>query len=96
MSEDQGATASALEQMKTMQKLMETQMQMMQLQLQQNNVGNQQTTGMAVPASVKNVTVPEGRYDMNSNDYRTFSKDCRDYKKLTNYSNPHKTINFLF
>ena len=41
---------------------------------------------MAMPAIVKNVKVPEGRHDMNPNEFRTFSKDCRDYKKLTKYS----------
>ena len=42
---------------------------------------------MAMPISfVKNVKVPEGRYDMNSHDFHTFCKDCRDYKKLTQYS----------
>ena len=65
-------------QLQAMQKLIETQLQMMQMQITNN--------GMAVPANVKNVKCPEGRYDMNANDFRTFSKDCRDYKKLTNYS----------
>ena len=39
-----------------------------------------------MPAVVKNVKVPEGRYNMNSNEFRTFCKDCRDYKKLTQYT----------
>ena len=89
------------QQMEAMQKFMEKQMQMMQMQmqLQQQNTTNNNTNNnsannnetarneMAVPTSVvKHVKVPEGRYDMNSNEFRTFSKDCRDYKKLTNYS----------
>ena len=41
---------------------------------------------MATPAMVKNVKVPEGRHDMNPNEFRTFAKDCRDYKKLTSYT----------
>ena len=74
-----------------MQKLMDTQLQLMQLQiqqqqlLQQNNVPTSTTTATPVSA-VNNVKVPEGRLDMNQNEFRTLSKDCRDYKKLTNYS----------
>ena len=31
----------------------------------------------------KNVKVPEGRYSMSLSEYRTYSKDCVDYKTLT-------------
>ena len=89
--------SNPLLQMESMQKLMETQIQMLQLQLQQNNItagtsiNNPSNIGlgdeMAMPVSiVKNVKVPEGRYDMNSNEFRTFRKDCHHYKKLTQYS----------
>ena len=87
------------QQMQSMQKLMETQMQMMQLQMQQSNLmaAAQQTTSsssasttnasLATPASVvRNVKVPKGRCEMNSNEFLTFCKDSRDYKKLTQYS----------
>ena len=35
---------------------------------------------------VKNVKVLEGRHDMNRNEFRTFAKDCRDYRKLVSYT----------
>ena len=95
----QGNHESTLqEQINSMQKLMETQLQMLQLQAQtlnplgtminntgtskSSNSGNNSTT----LAFVRNVKVPEGRYDMDPNEYRTFAKDCRDYKKLTGYN----------
>ena len=33
---------------------------------------------------MKNVKVPEGRYNMSLAEFRTFSTDCRSYLKLTN------------
>ena len=84
------------QQIQGMQKLMETQLQMLQLQVQQSSrsglsldtaTGSNTTRSMAMPISfVKNVKVPEGRYDMNSYDFRTFCKDCCDYKKFSQYS----------
>ena len=50
-----------------------------QIQTLQNAVG--MTQGHAtVP---KNVKVPEGRYNMSLSEYRTYAKDCVDYKTLT-------------
>ena len=39
-----------------------------------------------VNSEVKQVNESEGRYNMTLQEYRTFKKDCTDYKKLTNYS----------
>ena len=89
---DGETVTSPQQQMQAMQKLMETQMQMMQMQMQQQQQQQQQQNGnpndtTATPvAVVKNVKVPEGHLDMNPNEFRTYSKDCRDYKKLTQYS----------
>ena len=86
-----GSIQTHQQQVEAMQKLMDTQLQMMQLQIQQQQL-QQQTAAQAnitatpVTSTVKNVKVPEGQLDMNPNEFRTFSKDCRDYKKLTNYS----------
>ena len=77
------------QQMEAMQQLLNTQIQMMQLQLQKQQLQQPTatlatiTTATPVPSTVKNVKVPEGRLDMNPNEFRTFAKDCRDYKKLT-------------
>ena len=87
-----GSIQTHQQQVEAMQKLMDTQLQMMQLQIQQQQLQQQTansaniTTATPVSSIVKNVKVPEGRLDMNPNEFRTFSKDCRDYKKLTNYS----------
>ena len=35
---------------------------------------------------VRNVKVPEGRYNMSLSEFRTYSKDCEDYKTLTKYN----------
>ena len=32
----------------------------------------------------KNIKAPEGRYDMTASEFRTYTKDCQDYKSLTN------------
>ena len=89
----EGDEDAKLQQMQAMQKMMETQLEMMKIQMQQQtlNPPQQPTTNndgaMAAPAAiVKNIKVPEGKHDMNPNEFRTFSKDCRDYKKLTKYS----------
>ena len=34
---------------------------------------------------VKHVHTPEGRYSMNSAEFRMYSKDCRDFKTLTRF-----------
>ena len=33
------------------------------------------------------VKVPEGRYNMNPGEFRTYKKNCLDYKKLTQFTN---------
>ena len=50
-----------------------------QIQALQGRVGA--TTTAAVP---KNVKVPEGRYNMSLSEYKTYSRDCTDYRTLTN------------
>ena len=56
------------------------QIQSLQLAIATPNVQNVQNA--TVP---KNVKVPEGRYNMSLSEYRTYSKDCIDYKTLTGY-----------
>ena len=51
-----------------------------QIQTLQNAVGMPHQGHATVP---KNVKVPEGRYTMSLSEYRTYSKDCVDYKTLT-------------
>ena len=56
------------------------------LQLLQQIHNLQNAVGMPHPGHAtvpKNVKVPEGRYTMSLSEYRTYSKDCVDYKTLT-------------
>ena len=83
MSEGQGDPEGLLNiatQMSSMQKLIEMQTQLMQLQVQQH------TNSTLAMSTIKQVKIPEGRYNMNANEFKSFRKDCTDYKKLTNYS----------
>ena len=42
---------------------------------------------LAIPSNiVRQVKVPQGNYNMSLVDYRTYKKDCIDYKKLTKNS----------
>ena len=36
---------------------------------------------------LRQVKVPEGQYNMNPGEFRTYKKDCLDYKKLTQFTN---------
>ena len=72
VNEEVGGNAELLELREKVQLLQ-------QIQALQNAVG--MPPGHAtVP---KNVKVPEGRYSMSLSEYRTYSKDCVDYKTLT-------------
>ena len=42
-----------------------------------------QTQQAQAVSTVKRVTIPSGRYNMNSHELRTYTKDCNDFKKLT-------------
>ena len=42
------------------------------------------TPGTPATHHIKNVKVPEGRYNMSLAEFRTYSTDCRSYLKLTN------------
>ena len=46
----------------------------------------QLTVGQTQPAAqVRNVKVPEGKYNMSMSEYRTYAKDCKSYQTLTSY-----------
>ena len=73
MSEDQSDPEGLLNiatQMSSMQKLIEMQTQLMQLQVQQH------TNSTLAMSTVKQVKIPEGKYNMNANEFRSFRKDC--------------------
>ena len=68
---------SMQKQIADMQKLLQLQLQAMQNPVRSPTLVNSQ---------VKQVNVPEGRYNMTLQEYRTYKEDYIDYKKLTNYS----------
>ena len=86
-----------MEQMQQMEKLMQMQMQMMKMNFsaggldtsstsQGNTLADTWTQEGFVRKQVRQVKVPEGRHNMSLAEFRTYSKDCRDYQFLTQYS----------
>ena len=81
-------------QINELQKLVQLQVQAMQMQTQMLAKQNEQslrsrtlvTSTTATSTDVRQVKVPDGHYNMNLSEYRTYCKDCRDYKTLTNYT----------
>ena len=80
-------------QINELQKLVQLQVQAMQMQTQMLAQQNEQSlrsrtlaTSTTTSTDVRQVKVPDGHYNMNLSEYRTYCKDCRDYKTLTNYT----------
>ena len=74
------------QQMIDMQKMMIEQMKTIQLQAQLMQQAPLQP--LAISSNVvRQVKVPEGSYNMSVAEFRTFRKDCMDYKILTHYTN---------
>ena len=70
------------EQLNQLQQLMKLQMEM----------SLRSSTATMNSHEIKHVKAPEGRYDMKSGEFRIYSKDCRDFKKLTNHSDEQVVI----
>ena len=75
----EGAAANAGEQDAELLALREK----VQLLQQIQNLQNAVALPLGQATVPKNVKVPEGRYTMSLSEYRTYSKDCIDYKTLT-------------
>ena len=79
-----------------MQKLMQMQMKTMQVQSELLSSNQSPNIPHSEPVTdtliVRNVKVPEGRYTMSLAEFRTYRKDCLDYKKLTKYSDEQIVI----
>ena len=70
-----------------MKEVLQLQLQLHQAQTTtQHNGSGPSALANPSPTRIKQVKVPDGRYEMNRGELRTFIKDCRDYKKLTKYS----------
>ena len=88
MSEEDGNNG-VQKQLNDMQQLLNTQLEIMKLQAT-NNVslaGNPGTADALQAAStVRRLSTPAARYDMTSHEFRSYKKDCLDFKKLMRYS----------
>lgn len=89
-NEDEASPQTLQEQMADLQKLVSLQLQTMNLQTQLINNATQPIAtlqpALTAPTRVPNVKAPEGHYEMNHTEFRTYKKDCLDFKKLTQYS----------
>ena len=89
---DQGATPPPTPTMVEVQQLLNTQLQIMQLQAANNqNQAAPIATAQAAP-TVRRIPIPAARYDMTSHEFRTYKKDCEDYKKLTGYTDEQTVL----
>ena len=75
-----------------LQKLMQMQMQVMDLHTRAIAQPPLQAPTPTINSHVKHVKAPEGRYDMNAAEYRMYSKDCRDFKTLTHFTDEQIVI----
>ena len=87
-NEDDEDTVGVQDQLLSMQNLMNLQIKALEAQakLLTGQTPAQAPTPSAQSTLVKNVKVPEGRYRMSLSEYRTFKRDCQDYKSLTAYT----------
>ena len=88
MSDDGGGDQAAeIESLRTKLALLQ-QIQTLQAQtgLAPNVPDDHQLQRHAAVPTPKNVKPPEGRYNMSLSEYRTYAKDCIDYKTLTRYT----------
>ena len=81
MSEEQ-ETNGAVKQLADMQQLLNTQLEIMKLQATNSAI----VADTAEAAStVRRLSTPAARYDMTSHEFRSYKKDCLDFKKLMRY-----------
>ena len=92
MTEHEGGTGASTmqKQLDDMQKLLSTQLQIIQLSQAASNNLNHQAPQAA--STVKRIDTPSARYDMSAHEFRTYKKDCIDFKKLTGYSDEQTVL----
>ena len=72
MSADEDMNASVQKQLLQLSQIMET------------HLKSTLSPSMSKAIEFKNIKAPEGRHDMTASEFRTYTKDCQDYKSLTN------------
>ena len=80
----------------------EMQVQAMTLQSQMMSTPGMSSRGTLSPHSQhtckslhihnRQVKVPEGQYNMNPGEFRTYRKDCLDHKKFTQFTNDEQVV----
>ena len=75
-------------QIREMKELLQLQLQLQQAQTDAAGAtaSSGPSTPVNAPAKMNQVKVPQGHYEMNRGELRTYMKDCKDYKKLTKYT----------
>ena len=90
MSDDENksdvATASLQQQMADLQKIVALQLQVMNEHTRAITDPSLRSTPTMGSQEVKHIKAPEGRYDMNSAEFRMYTKDCRDFRTLTRFT----------
>ena len=85
--------AAMQKQLDDMQKLLSTQLQIIQMTTAAATNPNQQQAQIRQAAgTVKRIDTPSARYDMSAHEFRTYKKDCIDFKKLTGYSDEQTVL----
>ena len=86
------STSTMQQQINDLQQLVALQMKVMEMHTKSIADPTLRSTPAINSQQVKNVKAPEGRYDKNSADFRMYSKDCRDFMTLTQFSNEQIVI----
>ena len=79
-------TAALQRQMADLQKLVALQLQVMDTHTRAITDPSLRSTPTMSSQEVKHIKAPEGRYDMNSSEFRMYTKDWRDFKTLTRFT----------
>ena len=75
--------------MEWIQNMMQMQMDAMQIQTNMMNAAKMAMPSGTRALTMKDIKVPEGRHDMTVAELRTYIKDIRDYKILTQLTDEH-------
>ena len=92
--DDESSVSSDLmqKQINDLQKIVALQMQVMEMHTKTIADPSLRSTPTMSSQQVKNIKAPEGRYDMSTAEFRMYSKDCRDFMKLTQFTDEQIVI----
>ena len=93
MSEEDGNNA-VQRQLADMQQLLNTQLEIMKLQATNNATlaGTVDAEEAQAASTVRRLSTPAARYDMTAHEFRSYKKDCLDFKKLMQNSDKQMVV----